>query len=85
MSILADLDEVPVGIAHVATPFPAVIVLRLGKKEGTFGAPLLVAGPNVCDTQIEEAIYSVEIRRCFEIDLWLVGSRATPGIEPMGA
>jgi hypothetical protein len=26
LSILADLDEVAVGIAHVATPFPAVIV-----------------------------------------------------------
>jgi len=26
LSILADLDEVAVGITHVATPFPAVIV-----------------------------------------------------------
>jgi hypothetical protein len=30
LSILADLDEVAVGIAHVTTPFPAVIVQRLG-------------------------------------------------------
>jgi hypothetical protein len=29
--ILSDLDEVAVGITHVATPFPAVIVQRLGK------------------------------------------------------
>ena len=29
LSVLADLDEVAVGIAHVATPFPAVIVQRL--------------------------------------------------------
>jgi hypothetical protein len=26
LSILADLDEVAVGITHVATPFPAAIV-----------------------------------------------------------
>ena len=26
LSILADLDEVAVGITHLATPFPAVIV-----------------------------------------------------------
>jgi len=26
LGILADLDEVAVGITHVATPFPAVIV-----------------------------------------------------------
>ena len=81
MSILADLDEVPVRIAHVATPFPAVIVERLSKKERTFVAPLFVVGPDVGDTQIEEAIHSVELRRCFEKDLWLVGSWAAAGIE----
>jgi hypothetical protein len=42
---------------------------------------LLVAGPNVSDAQIKEAIHSVEIRRGFEEDLWLVGSRASTGIE----
>jgi hypothetical protein len=26
LSILADLDEIAVGITHIATPFPAVIV-----------------------------------------------------------
>ena len=48
-------------------------------------APLLphlsVAGPDVGDAQVKEAIHSVEIRRGFEEDLWLVGSRATAGIE----
>ena len=29
-SILADFDDVAVGIAHVAMPFPAVVVERLG-------------------------------------------------------
>ena len=61
MSILADLDEVAVGITHVATPFPAAIVERLGKKGRAFVAPLFVAGPDVGDTQIKEATYSVQI------------------------
>jgi hypothetical protein len=81
LSILADLDEVAVGITHVAVPLPAVIVERLGKKERSFVAPLFVAGPDVGDTQVKEAIHSGEIRRCFEEDLELVGSRATAGIE----
>ena len=81
LGILADLDEVAVGITHVATPFPAVIVQRLSQKECSFVAPLFVAGPDVGDTQIKEAIYSVQIRRGFKKDLWLVRSRATAGIE----
>ena len=40
-----------------------------------------MAGPDIRDTQIKEAIDSVQIRRCFKNDLWLVGSRATAGIE----
>ena len=32
LSILADLDEVPVRITHVATPLPAVIIERLSEK-----------------------------------------------------
>jgi hypothetical protein len=79
LSILADLDEVAVGITHVAPP--AVIVEWLGKKERSFVAPLLVAGPNVGDTQVKKATHSVAIRRCFKEDLWLVGRRATAGIE----
>ena len=43
--ILADSDEVPIGITHVATPFPAVIVQRLGKKDRSLVAPLFLAGP----------------------------------------
>jgi hypothetical protein len=81
LTILADLDEVAVGIAHVTTPFPPVIVQRLGKKECSFVAPLLVAGPDVGDPQIKEAIHPVGIGRGFEEDLWLVGSRAAAGIE----
>src|SRR6516164_9023976 len=60
LCILADLDEVAVGITHVAAPFPAVIVERLSKKDRSFIAPLLVAGPDVGDTQVKEAIHLVE-------------------------
>ncbi len=82
LSVLADLDEVAVGITHVAAPFPAVgIRQRLRKKDRAFVAPLFVAGPDVGDTQIEEAVHSVDIRRCFKKDLWFVGSRATAAVE----
>ena len=79
--ILADLDEVAVGIAHVATPFRAVIVQGLGEEDGAFFAPLFVAGPDVGDAQVEEAAYAMGIRRSFEKDFWLVGSGAAAGIE----
>src|SRR5262249_38606886 len=69
LSILADLYEVAVGITQVTAPFPAVIVQRLGKKARALVAPLFVAGPDVGDTQVEEAIHSVQIRRCFEENL----------------
>src|SRR5208282_348453 len=84
-SILAHLDEVAVGITHVAAPFPAVIVQWLGKKERSFVAPLFVAGPDVGDTQIKEAIYSVQIRRCFKKDLWLIESAFGNCIRPTSA
>jgi hypothetical protein len=77
--ILANLDEVAVGITHVAAPFPAVWILQgFGKKDRAFAAPSSVAGADVCDAQIEEAIHSVEVRWCFKQDLWLIGSWATP-------
>jgi hypothetical protein len=42
---------------------------------------LFVAGPYVGDTQVKEAIHSVEIRGCFKEHLWLVRSGATAGIQ----
>jgi hypothetical protein len=78
---LADFDDVAVGIAHVATPFPAVIVERLGEEDSSFGAPIFVAVPDVGDTQVEEAARSAEIGRSFEDDFGLVGRGAATGIE----
>ena len=81
LSVLADLDEVAVGIAHVATPFPTVIVERLGEEERSFRAPLFVTGPDVGDAQIEEAVHPVEIQRGVEENIGLVRRRATTRIE----
>ncbi len=82
LSVLSDLDEVPVGITHVAAPFPAVgIRQRLRKKGRAFLSPLFVADPDVGDPQIEEAIQSVEIRWCFKKDLWLIGNWAPSTIK----
>src|SRR3989442_15253726 len=81
LSVLADLDEVAVGIAHVATPFPTVVVERLGEEERSFGAPLFATGPDVGDAQVEEAVHPVEIRRGFEEDIGLVRRRAATRIE----
>ena len=81
LSVLADLDEVAVGIAHVAAPFPTVVVERLGEEERSFDAPLFVTGPDVGDAQVEEAIHPVEIQRGFEEDIGLVRRRAATRIE----
>jgi hypothetical protein len=80
-SVLADFDYVAVGIAHVATPFPAVVVERLGKEDRSFGAPVVVAGPDVGDGQVEKAAQPVWIGRGFKDDFGLVGCGAATGIE----
>jgi hypothetical protein len=36
---LANLDQVDIGVAHAAAPFPSVIVPRLGKKERPLAYP----------------------------------------------
>ncbi len=56
-SVLEDLDEVAVGITHVATTLSAVIIQRLGKEERSFVALLFVTGSDVGDAQVKEAIH----------------------------
>ena len=72
---MADFDDVAVGIAHVATPFPAVVVARLGEEDRSFGAPVLVAGPDVGDAQVEKAGEPVQIGGV---------SRMTSGLSGVG-
>lgn len=57
--MLADLDAVADGITHVATPLPTMIVQWLGEEECSFVTPLFVAGPDVSDAQVKEAIHSI--------------------------
>ena len=64
--MLADLDEVPVGITHVAAQFPTAIIQGFGEQVRGVFAPLFVASPDIGNAQIEEAVHSVETRRCFE-------------------
>ena len=59
LRILADLDEVAVGITHLATPLPTMIVQWLSEEECSFVTPLFVAGPDVSDAQVKEAIHSI--------------------------
>src|SRR5579871_4459239 len=82
LGILADLDDVTVRITHVASPFPAVIIgPGFGYKVGSLIAPLFVAGPDISDTQIEEAAYTVHIRQRFKKNLWLVWSGSSAGVK----
>lgn len=58
-----------------------MVVERLGEEVGSLCAPLFVAGPNVGDAQVEEAVHAFEILRRFEKDFGLVGRRASTGVE----
>jgi hypothetical protein len=59
----ADLDEVTVRITHVAAQFVAMIIEGLGEELSAFLGPLFIARVNVCDAQIEEATYAIQIIR----------------------
>jgi hypothetical protein len=50
LRILVNLDQMAVWIAHVATPFPAMVVERLSEKYRAFVASLCVTAPDVGDT-----------------------------------
>src|SRR5215470_17766178 len=61
-SDLPDLDDIAVGITHVAANLHAM-VLWLGQEFGSSASPLLVAGPDVCDTYVQEARNLMRILR----------------------
>src|SRR5439155_18577628 len=58
---LANLDQVPVGVAHV-TADPAAAADRRGQKLRSAGAPLLIDGGDVGDTDVQEARGVIWIR-----------------------
>jgi hypothetical protein len=79
---VADLDDVAIGVAHVATPFPAIpIGQRLSDEDGSFGAPLMVTDPDVGHAQAQKTVHSVQIRRRLENDLELVGPGPPPELR----
>ena len=81
LSILSDLDDVAVGIAHVTSRFVTVVIERLGQKMRTLCRPLLVASPDVGHAQVEKAVERVQIARRLEKDLRLVRRRAAAKVQ----
>ena len=61
-SYLPDLDDIVVRVTHVAANLHAV-VLWLGKEFGPPPSPLLVRGPDVRDTNIQEAGNLIRVLR----------------------
>src|SRR5260370_26024960 len=61
-SYLPDLDDIVVRVTHVAANLSAV-VLWLGQEFGPSASPLLVAGPDVRDTNIQEAGHLIRVLR----------------------
>jgi hypothetical protein len=51
---LPDLDDITIKVTHVAANLEDV-VLWLGQEFGLSGSPFLVQGPDVRDTNIQEA------------------------------
>src|SRR5712692_7201103 len=58
---LANLDQVPIGVTHITADLGATVDRR-GKKLRSAGAPLLIDGADVGDTDVEEARGVIWIR-----------------------
>jgi len=77
---LTDLDEVAIGIAHVA-PRLGLVNLRLGKELRTQTFPTFVTFCDVGDADVHEAADSPAILRRREVDVRLVVGRAAADID----
>ena len=77
---LADLDQVPVGVAHVAADLAAV---DLGWREelGPAGTPLLVDGLDISHPKVEEGAGLGGVDRWYQDDLGLVIGRSSTDID----
>ena len=73
---LADLDQVPVGIAHVTPDLDTAVDWRCQKLRPA-GAPLFVNGANVGDTDVQEPRCVIGIRGRLERDVRLVDRGAS--------
>src|SRR6266545_674157 len=77
---LANLDQMAVGVAHVAADLSAV-VLGLGEELRPPRAPRLIGGLDVGDTDVQEGAGAVEVARRLEDDLWLVVGRPAADVD----
>src|SRR6266498_4011317 len=77
---LADLDEVAVGIAHVAADLDAV-VLWLGEELGAPGPPHVIAGGHVGHPNVHEAGDFIQLPRRPQPDRRLVIGRSATNVE----
>src|SRR5919199_6730863 len=77
---LADLDQVAVGVAHVAADLPAVD-LGWGEELGPAGAPLLVGGLDVGHPEVEEGAGPSWIGRWLQDDLGFVIGRSSTDVD----
>ncbi len=59
---LPDLDDIAIRVTHVAANLETM-VLWLGEEFRSSFSPLLVTGPNVCDTNIHEVADLIRILR----------------------
>src|SRR4029453_773076 len=77
---LADLDQVPVGVAQVAADLPAVD-LGWGEELGPPRAPLLIDGLDIGHPEVEEGAGPSGIGRWFQHDLGLVIGRSATDVD----
>jgi hypothetical protein len=77
---LAHLNEIVLGITQVAANLTPV-VLWLRQKCGPFASPLLIARPDVGDSDIQEAGGLVRVPRRMKRHLGFIVRRATSDVE----
>jgi hypothetical protein len=77
---LPDLDDIVVRVTHVAANLSAV-VLWLGQEFGPSVSPLLVTGPDVRDTDIQEAGNLIRVLRGTKRHVWFIVRRATTDVH----
>jgi hypothetical protein len=81
LTILPNLDEIPVRIAHVTSQLMAVIIERFGQELGALRLPLGITSPNVGDAKVQEAAYGVQVMRGLKDHFGLVRRRPPAGVE----
>src|SRR5437899_5248035 len=77
---LTDLDEMPVGIAHIRADL-APVILGLGEELDSLAAPFVVHGGDVGDADVEERAGAGRIRWRLEDHVGLVVGRPAAFVQ----